>query len=291
MARRAALLIGELLQLAARVLPATNNAHVQSLPHLFSLASSFDLLMPRLSASAALSSVDSINRNRARLLTNVQQPSQKRMRSDSLEDQGNSSATIRLQVERSKMRAGYQIDDVSFRNLLVESNVLQNMNNASSMLSFSTWNVEVIIDLLEGALLNSRRLEEVIKGTKFLRRLMTFFHPLERKYADLPRTPASPVIATKVQWLTRVQQMNARYTKLAVTLITTLLSSQEGIRFLAEDKFLKQIVDALSMLDPLASATAFVGDIIFSKKRIQDTMSGTYLELLALFTKFEDGYK
>jgi rapamycin-insensitive companion of mTOR len=188
LSRRAALLIGELLQLAARVLPAQHNSQVQALPRLFTLAASFDNLPPRLSASAALASVDSINRNRARLISIVQ-PAQKRSRSDSLEDAGNQSATIRLQVENSKMRAGYQIDDASFRNQLLESGVLQNPTSSSNASATSSWNIEVITDLLEGALLNPRRLEEVIKGTKFLRRLMLFYHPLERKYSDLPRTP------------------------------------------------------------------------------------------------------
>jgi len=91
-------------------------------------------------------------------------------------------------VESSKVRLGMQMDDTAFRNQLLESGVLGPAKDTSK-----TWNVDIVIDLLEGPLLHPKRMEEAIKGSKFLRRLMAFYHPLERRYADLPRTVVSTV--------------------------------------------------------------------------------------------------
>lgn len=51
------------------------------------------------------------------------------------------------------------------------------------------------------------------------------------------------------------------------------------------------MADSLAQLDPLSSGAAIQGDVVLSKKRIQETMSGTYLEFLAAFTKSEEGYR
>lgn len=50
----------------------------------------------------------------------------------------------------------------------------------------SKWNFEVLTDVIEGPLLNSKRMEEAIKVSKFMRRLMSFFHPFGHRYSDMP---------------------------------------------------------------------------------------------------------
>jgi rapamycin-insensitive companion of mTOR len=50
------------------------------------------------------------------------------------------------------------------------------------------WNFETLVDLIEGPLLNPKRLEEAIKVSKFGRRLMSFFHPLNHKFSDIKKT-------------------------------------------------------------------------------------------------------
>lgn len=59
---------------------------------------------------------------------------------------------------------------------------------------------------------------------------------VERK---LTRTLSSP------------SQNTVKYTQLGCTLITTLLASPDGVRYLAEDKLLRQIADSLVQLDPV----------------------------------------
>ena len=130
--------------------------------------------MPRFAATSALHSVDSINRNRARLQCATPVPIN-RARSNSLDDP---LTRGQRQAEASKIRMGMQIDDIAFRNQLLETQVLATKEH-------TRWNFEVLIDLFEGPLVNPKRLDEAIKGTKFMRRIMGFLQPLEHRYADM----------------------------------------------------------------------------------------------------------
>jgi len=47
------------------------------------------------------------------------------------------------------------------------------------------WNFEVLQDLIEGPLLNPKRMEEAIKVSRFIRRLLSFFHPFSHRFSDM----------------------------------------------------------------------------------------------------------
>jgi large subunit ribosomal protein L17e len=49
------------------------------------------------------------------------------------------------------------------------------------------WNFEMLQELIEGPLLNPKRLEEAIKVARFMRRLLSFFHPFTHRFSELPR--------------------------------------------------------------------------------------------------------
>lgn len=59
------------------------------------------------------------------------------------------------------------------------------------------WNFEVLNELIEGALSNPKRLEEAFRVSKWGRRLMAFFHPVNRRFANIKKTKVSarPVFA------------------------------------------------------------------------------------------------
>jgi len=61
------------------------------------------------------------------------------------------------------------------------------------------WNFDTVQDLIEGPLLNPRRMEEVTRASKFLRRLMSFFHPFSHRFSDIKRTKVSPVSLQRSQ--------------------------------------------------------------------------------------------
>lgn len=53
------------------------------------------------------------------------------------------------------------------------------------------WSFEILIELLEGPLLNPRRLDEAMRASKFMRRLLSFFHPFNYRFSDVRKTPVS----------------------------------------------------------------------------------------------------
>lgn len=77
-----------------------------------------------------------------------------------------------------------QIDDFSFRNLLLETQVLATKDHTK-------WHYDMILELLEGPLRNPKRLDESMRATKFMRRLLGFYQPFAYRYADLRNTRVS----------------------------------------------------------------------------------------------------
>ena len=60
------------------------------------------------------------------------------------------------------------------------------------------WNWDSILELVQGPLLVPRRLEEVIKTTKIVKRLLYFYRPLNHQFSDMKRTKVSPVGSAEV---------------------------------------------------------------------------------------------
>ncbi|TIB33360.1 hypothetical protein E3P77_01003 [Wallemia ichthyophaga] len=257
--RKATLLLGELLRKGNRILPSAYAAKLQTLPRLFALAAEYsgDL---RLSACSALATIDHFNRVRNRPIPAATRDSRKR--SNSLDDPMRRG---QRQVEQVKMRIGMQIDDKNFQAMLLESQVLVTKDNVR-------WNYDVVYDLLEGPLLNPRRLEEAIKNTKFIKRLMSFFHPFNLRFSNAKKT-----------------KPNMKWVRMGCQLVTTFLTSEEGRRYLAEDKLLRQIGDCFSQLDPLHSNQALDGEPIFSRNRLEDTLCIGYFEMIGTISKTPEG--
>ncbi|PWY98657.1 hypothetical protein BCV70DRAFT_178261, partial [Testicularia cyperi] len=271
MARKATLLTGELLQVSKRVHPPSRRNSIHFLPHLFSLAANFrlDKSDERQAAASALSFIDHVNRQRAHheaivsaaaLSGTVQ--STTRDRSNSVEE---SMRRGQRQVEKTKLRIGMQIDDVHFRALMMDTQLLNTKEHAK-------WNLDAITDLLEGPLLNARRVDEAAKGTKLLKRLLAFYHPFALRFSALRRTPLS-----------------RRYVRLACLLLTTLISTPEGIRALSEDRLLRELHDCLDQLNPISANP--VSDPLLSRKRMQDTLCLGYFEMLGVLTTSVEGIR
>lgn len=101
-----------------------------------------------------------------------------------------------------------------------------------------------------------------------------------------------------------VRQPNFRWVRLGCNLLTTLLASPDGVRFLmTEDDFLDQIVKSFAQLDPVRVLFSTVhcanpkrqfnptpeSDPIFSKARISETLTYGYFEMLGTLSKHPDG--
>lgn len=143
---------------------------------------------------------------------------------------------------------GMQIDDAHFRNLLLETQVLSTKDHGR-------WSLEILTELLEGPLLNSRRLDEATRASKFMRRLLSFFHPFSYRYSDVVKTSVrSQVGVGNTPRLAdfNPSQQTAKFTQLACTTLSTLVANPDGVRYLLEDKLLPQIADCLAQLDPVS---------------------------------------
>jgi len=150
----------------------------------------------RIVGSSALSAIDSFNRHRARLepsgpvkgtrlrlvefLWNL-----KNFYWNLLTSSANSvDDAVRRgqrQVEQVKLKMFMQMDDRVFHATMLETQVMNTKDHTK-------WNFETLQALIEGPLLNSKRLDEAIRITRFMRRLMAFFHPFSHRFADIKRT-------------------------------------------------------------------------------------------------------
>ncbi|SPO40478.1 related to protein ste16 [Pseudozyma flocculosa] len=271
MSRKATLLMGELLQVSKRVHPPSMGSSIHSLPHLFALAASFKKSKSdeRQAAALALSSIDRVNRQRAHheavttvaAATGSKQPAS-RDRSNSLDE------TVRRgqrQVEKTKIRLGMQIDDNQFRSLMVDTQVLNTKDHVK-------WNLDTLTEMLEGPLMNPRRMDEVMRGTKFLKRLLSFFHPFSLRFSSI-----------------RKINSNRRFVRLGCTLLSTLLCTAEGIKALTEDRLLREVRECLEQLDPVSGTPT--SDPLMSKSRLEETLTSGYFEMLGVLTQSAEGIR
>ena len=68
------------------------------------------------------------------------------------------------------------------------NNDLQSYPQVMLTKEHSKWNFDTLQDLIEGPLLNPKRMEEAIKGARFIKRLMSFFHPFSHRFSDMIRS-------------------------------------------------------------------------------------------------------
>lgn len=134
-------------------------------------------------------------------------------------------ASSSRQSDPVKPKLSTDIDDLQFRSLLLETQVLATVN-------YLKWRWDLISDLLEGPLLNPRRLDETIRTSKFLKRITGFYQPLKYRFSDARNT-----------------KPNQRYVRTGCVLIKTLLQNPEGIAFLMESKLIRQLAQCLAQLD------------------------------------------
>ncbi|CAK5284163.1 unnamed protein product, partial [Mycena citricolor] len=261
LSRKATLLMAEILQMANRVLPLSIAARIQSIPRIFSMAADYRQGQNRIVGTSALSAIDSFNRNRTRLEPNAVKGT--RPRANSAED---AIRRGQRQIEQVKLKMSMQMDDKTFQSSLLETQVMLTKDH-------TVWKLDLLQELVDGPLLNAKRLEEAIRVSRFIRRLLSFFHPFGSgtKFCDLPRN-----------------KLNQRWIKLGCSLMTTLTSSNDGVRYLStEDLFLPQVVKSFAQLDP--SNAAPDSDPIFSKRRVANQLTYGYLVMLGTLSKNKDG--
>lgn len=254
--RKTTLLLGEVLNMTSKVIPWATSLQIQVLPRLFQSATSLGV-ESRHVFSSTIYQIDGVNRALFRandsyaprdLTVRLERPGPlPRRQSDS-----NRVDTLTPQMEEGH-----------FRGLLIETQVL----NSSS---FAKWRWDLIPKIIEGPLLNPKRLEEATKATKFIKRLIGFYRPFKYRFSNIRNTKA-----------------NQRYIRIGCSLLRTLLQTAEGTRYLAENKLLAQIAECLAQVDRLSGLTS--SSPLFSRQRLSETLTGGYFALLGVLGSTTQG--
>lgn len=202
------------------------------------------------------------------------------------------------------------MDDLAFRNLLLESGVL-------SVKGENRWDFDALLTLVQGPLRNPRRLEEATRATKFMRRVLAFYHPFALRFSDLPKDPVRTIPPRPVDLtISRAAltlggtQLTDKWVDLGCELVSTLVSSPVGAQYLAEDKLLPQLAEALFQLDTVrrlpppyftrarpvqhlrtddSLLQASGVPILLTKDRIEGTLASGYFAMLGVLSRSEEG--
>lgn len=217
--RKTTLLIGEVLKLSSRLLPPSWSAELQLLPELFYTAAQFNN-DEHFAASGIVYQISSVSRTLYRSAPSGSMPGTLPS-SNSLNDLSGLD-------EHPKANTSIVFDDTTFRQLLVDSGVLNHSN-------YTKWNWDVILRIIDGPLQIGKRLEDAMKASRFMKRIMSFYRPFKYKFAEVKNTRSTQ-----------------KYVKVGCALVHSLLQSPEGIRCLADSKLLRQIAECLAQCDPVS---------------------------------------
>ena len=243
------------MKLANHSLPSTLSADLQILPRLLAAAAKEDEDSFS-SATGTVYQIDSVNRTlyRSGLASRAAEASTTGAWEASNIPKSAESGSTKLSVE---------MDDLQFRSLLLETQVLNTVN-------YLKWKWDLINDLVVGPLLNPKRLLEAISATKFLKRLIGFYRPFKYRFSDIKST-----------------KPNQRYVRTGCALLRTLLKTAEGTRYLAESKLLRQLAECLAQLDRTSGLTS--ESPLFSPYRVTETLTGGYFALLGVLSSDSQG--
>lgn len=218
--RKTTLLISEVLKLANRLLPSSWSSDLQLLPELFAAAAHFGG-DERYDATSTVYQIDSVSRTLYRSTPMNTVPLTKSTPNSSTDN-------LTRFDDLPKNNTNTAFDEATFRQMLLDTQVLSSTN-------FLKWNWDIILKIIEGPLLNGKRLDEAIKASKFIKRIMSFYRPFKFKFAEARNT-----------------RPNQKYVKVGCALMHTLLQTAEGVRYLADNKLLRQIAECLAQCDPVS---------------------------------------
>ncbi|CAK7210673.1 hypothetical protein SCUCBS95973_000868 [Sporothrix curviconia] len=247
--RKSTLLIGEVLRLSSRLLPPSWSYDLQLLPELFAAAARFHD-ESHFIATGTVYQISSVSRTLYRSTPSYWAASG--------DFSHNSVDFSSLLDEQPKAGTNLSFDEATFRQLQLDSGVV----NSSNPLK---WNWDVILKIIEGPLTNGKRLEEAIRASKFVKRLMSFYRPFKYKFSDMKSTKGTQ-----------------KYVRVGCALLHTLLQTIEGFRYLGDSKLLRQIAECLAQCDPTSGITAQYP--MFAKDRLTDTLCGGYLPMIGVLS-------
>ncbi|KAI5294240.1 hypothetical protein KEM52_004409 [Ascosphaera acerosa] len=256
--RKATLLLTEVLNLCHYCLPRSMSDNLQPLPDLVALSSIYYTLNPQNSKPSSTSTIyqiDSISRTLMRSDHGLPTPPGK------IEQE--LSKAILSYHDKAKHGLSGVVDEAHLRTAILETNVLSHVN-------YMKWKWDLIHSLIEGPLTNPKRLDEAIRTSKFMKRLVGFYRPFKRRFSNVKNT-----------------KPNQRYIRTGCALMRLLVSTAEGTRYLIENKLLRQIAECLAQVDHMSGLTS--AQPIFSREHMAETLSGGYFAMLGVLSSETNG--
>ncbi|KAF1812857.1 cytosolic regulator pianissimo [Eremomyces bilateralis CBS 781.70] len=250
--RKTTLVLSEVLRMASEMLPPPISEQVQILPQLVQQGARMDD-DDRFDYTSTIYQIESVTRTIYRFAPSEQHGT----RPTSAGEPNNGPP------ESSKAHSMMQVDEPGFRQLILETHILSTVN-------FTKWRWDIIQNIIEGPLLNAKRLDEAIRASKFLHRLQGFYRPFKRRFADVKNT-----------------KPNQRYVRVGVALMRTLLNNPEGAKYLAESKLIRQLAECLAQFDRMSGIMAV--SPIFTPERMNETLSGGYFSMLGALSRDPKG--
>lgn len=217
--RKTTLLIGEVLKLASRLLPPAWSSQLQLLPELFSAAVEFHQ-DTRFNATGVVYQISSVSRTLYRSSPSSFTPG-------SLPSSSALEGIASIE-DTPKHPSSLNTDDATFRQLLIDSGVLGSSNPLK-------WRWDVVLRIIEGPLTNGKRLEEAIRASKFVKRIMSFYRPFKYRFSAYKST-----------------RNTQKYVRVGCALMHALLQSSEGRKYLVDNKMLRQLAECLAQCDPVS---------------------------------------
>ncbi|KAF2500276.1 hypothetical protein BU16DRAFT_556752 [Lophium mytilinum] len=252
--RKTTLLLGEVLKMANELLPPLWSAELQVLPQLVQNAAKFDM-EERFIATGTIYQVDSVNRT---LFRSGPTTFQNTKSNSNKESEPNPRPS-----DQSKLQAGMQMDESSFRALMGDSQVLATVN-------YGKWRWDLIQAIIESPLLNPKRLDEALKTSKWVHRVLGFYRPFKYRFCEVKNT-----------------KPNQRYVRAGSALVLSLLQNPEGVKYLAESKLIRQLAECLSHFDRMSGLTSELP--LFTEQRMENSLTGGYFAILGALTKDPKG--
>lgn len=248
--RKSTLLVTEVLKLAHHSLPRSMSADIQVMGDLLS---PFDV--PGMDYIASNTSmvyqIESINRTAYRSGTAA---SSKGLDHDEM-------AVGTQALERAKFTA--TMDLKLFTQAVLDTGVPNHTN-------YAKWNWNLINNLIDGPLTNQKLLDDTLKTSKFVKRLVRFYQPFKWRFSVIRNT-----------------RPNQRYVRTGCALIRALCQTPLGVQYLSENKLVRQIAECLAQFDKYSGLTS--ESPLFDRHNMIDYLTAGYFAMLGALSESVEG--
>lgn len=250
MKRKSTLLVTEVLKLAYHSLPSSMSADIQVLGDLLT---PFDPTGMEYVASntTMVYQIESINRTANRTGTHTFAKA----------FEGDELAVGAAAVERAKFTA--TMDAKLFAQAMLDTGVPNHTN-------YTKWNWNLINNLIEGPMTNAKLLDEALRTTKFVKRLVGFYRPFKWRFSVIRNT-----------------RPNQRYVRTGCALMRSLCQTPIGIQYITDNKLMRQIAECLAQLDKHSGLTS--SSPLFDKHNMIDYLTSGYFAMLGALSESMEG--